>query len=574
MSHFPAPQPMLKEGRDSGGVMGILTNKSFKCFFYSVVFAVAGSAWVYGEPLPELDLLSRRRSMLTFPEYSTEQKRQVLGQIRKLLAEMYVNRELKEKQFGFQIDEMIQAIEQTLPSLDDNLFHRTLSRLFFSLKDPHTNYYFPKPYSCFTSALPLTLREGVTKIGGNTHALWVASLTLDEKILALAPEISKLSVGDEVILYQRTPILEAQEKIFPETDRINLAGLRGMANVLLTSWDHKKYLVPIPDEVALKMKRPDGTEYEVILPWLSKLKPGCLPGQPVAPTAANIASEAPTPVATADLSHILPTAEPTIKYKRISTERGDFGYLLITSFTPKAMNFTKALLLIKELFEENFLGTQGVLLDLRSNNGGNIQYAESIPQLWSPRSIETNDYILKASKTVFDWMTHWVNPTLPNPLEFAESVKAAYLEGRPYSSAVKTTPLSMANSIGRVYSGPVIVLTNGACISACETILATLQDLHLAKIIGEDFSTTGGGASVTEHSGIIKVLPNPGELGFSALPGGQDMRVSLRQTHRIGAHAGELFEGIGILVDEVIAPTLEDVTVFDAHLVREIVSRF
>ncbi|MCP4249049.1 MAG: hypothetical protein GY778_18550 [bacterium] len=126
------------------------------------------------------------------------------------------------------------------------------------------------------------------------------------------------------------------------------------------------------------------------------------------------------------------------------------------------------------------------------------------------------------------------------------SIKQAIETGAVYSDAFPLSDPKLVNSVGQLYHGPVVLITDAFCYSACDMFAAGFQDHEIGKIIGVDPNTGAGGANVFRHSDLRRLWPD-GPL--RRLPAGAQMRVSLRRMRRVGKRAGRPVEDLGVEPD-------------------------
>jgi hypothetical protein len=142
-----------------------------------------------------------------------------------------------------------------------------------------------------------------------------------------------------------------------------------------------------------------------------------------------------------------------------------------------------------------------------------------------------------------------------------KAVQAAYLQGLPFSApnTLWETDDVMAKQYGRVFFKPVTLITNSRCYSACENFAALMQDHAAARVIGEDVATGGGGANVWDHANVMRSYgPLPPELRFRPMPHGQNLRMPVRQTVRLG-DPNKLIEDRGVISDEIVTVSREEI---------------
>ena len=87
-------------------------------------------------------------------------------------------------------------------------------------------------------------------------------------------------------------------------------------------------------------------------------------------------------------------------------------------------------------------------------------------------------------------------------------------------------PLSepaLVNAVGQLYHGPVVLITDALCYSACDMFAGGFADHEIGRILGVDANTGAGGANVLDHDQLRSEWTN-GPL--RALPAGAGMRGS------------------------------------------------
>ena len=96
------------------------------------------------------------------------------------------------------------------------------------------------------------------------------------------------------------------------------------------------------------------------------------------------------------------------------------------------------------------------------------------------------------------------------------------------------------------------------CYSTTDIFAAGFQDHGIGKILGINHNTGAGGANVWTQQLLQELLTGPNSP-LKPLPKNASFRVAARRSIRVGAHAGELVEDIGIVPDEYHAMTHDDV---------------
>jgi len=130
--------------------------------------------------------------------------------------------------------------------------------------------------------------------------------------------------------------------------------------------------------------------------------------------------------------------------------------------------------------------------------------------------------------------------------------------GAMYSASFHYTDPEACNAIGRLYPGPVIVITSALSYSATEFFAAGFQD-HGGKVLGVDATTGGGGANVKSHKDLRGFFKNAADSPFRPLPKEAGLRVAYRRSLRVGAQAGNDVEDFGVRADYVHDMTRNDI---------------
>jgi hypothetical protein len=242
-----------------------------------------------------------------------------------------------------------------------------------------------------------------------------------------------------------------------------------------------------------------------------------------------------------------------------------FGYIKIRSFTGGGAGTAEIVSEFRRILTlMNDRAPDGLVLDIRGNPGGDIQAAESMPQMLTDRRI-TPAFFHLANSPVLVAMLRWLGDNtrdkssmtvqqeaaLPGALlEFEpwiqdvdESVK---FEG-PLTKGHHLTPVEDANRIGRVYRGPSVLVTDVGTYSAADMFAAAYQDHEIGLVIGVDPATGGGGGNVWTHENLLRTLPAFPDLHLEKLPGGATLTLAIRRATR--PNTGVALEDAGVAAD-------------------------
>lgn len=501
---------------------------------------------------PAYSLLKNSRPFIKFPEYSVEQKKLVLDQARLILTQIYINREVKIKDFGPSANPIpyLNKIDSELDTISDESFHKQLSDIFFRFRDLHTLYYLPRPFACYDSFMPFSFKE-VTAANGK-KVIAIDSIRSQPEVLKLMPQPFRLKIGDVVTSYDGLSIEKAIQSKMARSLGANASAARRNSLKDLRFFQHDLELLPEKDSIKLEMQTSEGEQYKVEIPWLTWKNWSCVAQQN---TVAKKTSKS-APIAKSDKrrSDFDQTGESTLYWQINKTKFGNFGYIELMSFEPIDVSVNEVVTKVKNLLQNELKNTDGLMIDLRSNAGGRLSLSEKMIQLFTPRAIQPHSYILRNSEAnaIFMALT---------PMDrFTRALEEAQQTGSPFTKKITLDSFEEINDIGQVYFKPVAVYVDANCYSACDTFAAQVQDHSSATVFGEDQTTGGGGANVFSLDEILEDFEQYGvdSAPFKKLPNGQNITFAFRQAFRTGANAGKLIENIGVKVDRLSSSNMTD----------------
>ena len=231
----------------------------------------------------------------------------------------------------------------------------------------------------------------------------------------------------------------------------------------------------------------------------------------------------------------------------VPTRHGNFGYLRIFTFDVDDVDG-----FVKDVVDRvRPLPRNGLIIDVRANEGGRTAAAERLLQLFSPdyprARIEPERLcFINTLRTLQLCRLQQANTTLgPDGLHpWIESIERAMQTGAPYSANFPITDPDLCNDSNlvtageRLYPGPVIVITDGLSRSAAEVFAAGFQD-HGGTVLGIDQITGGAGANVRRHSELSKLFKKAKRKSpFKPLPNGADFLIPIRRFQRVRRNAG------------------------------------
>lgn len=501
---------------------------------------------------PAFSLLKNSRPYIKLPEYSVDQKKLVLDQARTILTQIYINREVKIKDFGPTANPIsyLNKIESELATISDESFHKQLSDIFFRLRDLHTLYYLPKPFACYQSFLPFGFKE-VTAANGK-KVIAVATMRDDEQVLKFMPQPFRLKRGDIVTSCNGLSIEKAIEANMDRSLGANPSAARRKSIENLRFFEHDLDLLPETDSIKFEFQTSEGEKYKLEIPWITWKDWSCIGQQNN--LAVNTSKKAPMATAKKLRSDFDQTGESTLYWQINKTKFGNFGYIELMSFDPIDVTVNEVVTKIKNLLQNELKNTDGLMIDLRGNTGGRLNLSESLIQLFSPREIQPHTFILRNSEANALFMAL-------TPMDrFTKALEEAQRIGAPFTKRLSIDTKEEINDLGQVYFKPVAVYVDSNCYSACDTFAAHVQDHKVATVFGEDQTTGGGGANVFSLNEVLEDFEQYGvDSGpFKKLPNGQNITFAFRQAFRSSANQGKLIEDVGVTVDRLSSSNMTD----------------
>ena len=499
-------------------------------------------------------------------------------------------------------------------------FHREMTSIFTSLRDRHTLYLLPKPFSELIAFLPFDVEKAVDEKGHQRY--YVTRVISEIWPLSAAPpnHTSPVAPGWTVEAWNGQAIEFAVESNGADHPGSNPAARLARGLERLTSRPLLVSPLPAEGSVNVRFRSPDKKDWEQNLRWLVRMvqpKPAYSIGldahlsitygkdieverlqdhrvqayyadtyqaarepRPAEPTAAPAEKTDPpeTDRKVEDLDEIINLSGLRLALaQRIIFKNGgrdvpqEVGYIRIFSFTDLRPD------LFRRRFEgflvHNHMPKSGLIIDVRGNPGGLIASGESILQLLTPRPIQPQPFQFIVSPLTEKLCRHARGQGLqPNLSPWASSVMQGASTGTIHSRGIPISSPAICNERGQVYYGPVVLIVDANSYSTADIFAAGFKDHRIGPVIGTDKTTGGGGANVWSHSRLGKVLRGTGaQRDFARLPSvkGVDLSVAIRRSLRVGPNAGVLLEDFGVVPDYLYSPTRDDVLKQNPDLIRK-----
>ncbi len=475
----------------------------------------------------------------------------IIEQALVLLERMYVHLPLKRMMYGIDPVRRLKLLRERLPQRDKH-FHAEMTSIFDSLNDLHTRYGLPAPYATGHAWLPFKV-EVCFEAGVRKYIVSAVAQGFSD---------GNFRAGVEVKYWSGVPIERAVELSAAQCPGGNPDARHALALARLSY--RKLELVEPPDEewVIVRYLAADGQERDIKLDWQ-------VTDEALAASNNELAQiQEFRKFLFAPYNYETDSLKPP---ERFTTPDGQFGYIRIFSFlTDNPDQFVTTL----KNHIAGLQGTRGLIIDVRDNPGGSTRACERSIQLIAQGPIQPEPFYFvntdltlrfcKLGDVVSSLGVHGLKDWIP-------SIERSRETGAVYSASFPYTNPDVCKDIGRVYSGPVIVVTSARTYSAGEVFAAGFQD-HKGKILGVDDSTGGGGANQRSHTQIHNLFksaqtPPPPEVPpFKALPNDGEFYLAFRRCQRVGANAGLEVEDFGVAADSRYKMTRNDLLNSNADL--------
>jgi Peptidase family S41 len=508
-----------------------------------------------------------------------DQRRLFVDQAIVLLEGFYVHLPLKRAMHAVDPLQRLRLLRKRLPDVSsDARFHAEMTSIFTSVRDLHTNYLLPAPFSGVVASLPFRVEACVES---NKRSYVVGGVATGFQHATFVP-------GVKLRYWNGTPIERAVENAADRHAGSNMDArhARGLAGLT----QRPLRIVAPPDEewVVIGYTALDGTELDIRLDWLVTGLPPNGDASDGTGRAAAMGLDIETdliqrtrrilfaPYTQAQRERLEAAADPldvvtgadtimpgVFSAREVTVGNKKFGYIRIFTFVapnndPDA--FVGEFVRLAELLPQ-----EGLIVDVRDNGGGHINAGEQLLQVLTPRTIEPER--LQFINTALTLRLCELHAPSPFPgfdlAPWLASIRRAVETGATFSASAPISSPDKCNAIGQRYHGPVVLITSARCYSTTDIFAAGFQDHGIGPILGVDGNTGAGGANVWEH-GLLRQLFDvpagpPAASPFKELPNGGNMRVAIRRTLRVGVQAGTELEDLGVVPDQRHAVTRNDV---------------
>jgi Peptidase family S41 len=503
---------------------------------------------------------------------------------------LYVHLPLKRSMYAIDPLQRLKLLrrrsELQIPPLDRREFFSELLTIFKQLRDLHTTFQLPEPFSNNLAYLPFELQRCV---GNSGEEIYVVSVVKTEGEEPIDPDFHR---GSIVTYWNGTHIkLVVAANAEREAGSNPAARLAQGLRALTIRWLGQS-LPPDEDWVDIIFVPDIGKEPKQIrFKWKFH--------QPDQPTRKSPATAAST-IATAEgenvwrvgmdargeaerqarvflfsearkqmprVKHFGPDADTSVAgwaqevfpvCGNVRTPSGLFGYVRIATFNVQDDKgyIDEFVRIISQLSQD------GLILDVRGNGGGLIMFGERMLQLLTPRQIDPARFSFLNSPRTKE-LTGKYNAFR----QWRDSIAQSIETGAEYSQGFPIDKIEVYNDIGQKYQGPVVLITDALCYSTTDIFAAGFQDHEIGVILGVDETTGAGGANVWEYFQIAPLLGDTTRFP-SELPAQASFRFAVRRVTRVGNNSGALLEDLGVKADKRHHMTRRDVLERNVDLIK------
>ena len=577
----------------------------------------ADATLTYGDSRVDLDAAETLEEFLKErKQLTSEERRRIVDEVIQILENLYVHLPQKRENYGDKYEygkadpvtrlhtlrEQLEDGSKPASQPDDSAFHNELVDILNSLRDLHTGYIPPAPFSKAIAFLPFEVEEYFDKDGRPRYV--VANIDEGLDWFDVPDDFVR---GVEVTHWNGVPISEAIDRSGDQHPGANEGARRALGLDRLTALPLAKSRVPdaIPITVAYTSSTRGRLE-SLTVGWrvariieenrrVPPAEPSRAKGQGLddgreairhlrlserrptesrrlrEKTVGALRQSGPLEVVRAFPDYHCPELPEHCEAKIFKASSGkEYGYIRIRSF--KVARHRSYLRRFARLLAQ--MPLEGLVIDVRDNPGGLILAAERLLQLFTPQQIKPEKGEFRISTLSRDLCAlvpeyMWWRESITKALNtIAENGPSKDLE---FSGARELSPPAMCNNVGQRYYGPVVLVTNALSYSATEMFAAGFQDHGIGLVLGTDERTGGGGANVITRSTMRRnyeatakaaaVFPGNNRPTWplqEAVSDEPDLRVAIRRTKRVKKNDDKPLEGEGVKRDREHRMTLND----------------
>jgi C-terminal processing protease CtpA/Prc len=509
----------------------------------------------------------------------------ILDQVILLLDMNYVHLPLKRAMHAIDPIQRLKLLKfrlETQHQMEDEMqFHKRLLEIFSSLRDIHTRYLLPSPFKNRVAFLPFLVEQYFdTDRKGNRLEKFLVSRVATKQFRSatrLSPEAAAFQPGVELLYWNGVPVHRAIEingeiqsgsnldariargldsltirplitSLPPDEEWVDLTfrDLQRKVRTLRQHWlVYRTRATPRPKKPRNKRAAVDIQKTKINQVRREMFAPRDLPGQK-------------------GYEDVFYSQVRTVHLKGLGEQK--VGYVRLFSFDTDHEPFVKEF--IRVITAEDF-PQDGLIIDVRGNGGGKIRAGERLLQLCTARRIKPE--LFEFINTPLNLEICRTAPKDSGLGRWVDSISEAVATGATYSMGFPLTSDEMANDIGQVYYGPVLLITDALSYSTTDIFAAGFQDNEVGEILGTSDNTGAGGANCWEFDDLIKNSRGVSRSPFKPLPRDTGLRVAIRRSIRVGKREGRPLEELGITPNQRYYMTKLDLIGHNETLIAEAV---
>ncbi len=549
---------------------------------------------------------------------STQERQKLVDLLIRGLEHTYVHLPLKRTKHAFDPVAALRRLRREAEDYGPLAFHLRIMRIFKSLRDQHTSYNLPEPYSnmiaflpflmgiCYDPPDPDEVGEDGTQLADplpdvDPHPKFILTSLFDG-----FPDHAHFKPGAEILSWNGTPIDLVARRIGQSEQASNPASELAIGMRLMTVRWLGGSLPPEEYVVTVSYRSPDDPDRvrEIRFGWNVIYQPGDRNAsiQGLWNMLDHFKRDDRSSSSQDNRSRIEKTARQSlfpsryrdgVSFGNVLMERleidpkkdpfgcfrawkvkldkrrpdYDFGLVRLVHFGWNDDVYYRDCFvkLLKQMPET------GLAIDIRSNPGGEIKTAEMILQTLTDRPIQPMQFQFLANDVVEDLVQPQGGYRKLDVKGWYERVRPSAAIGSMFSRFGPVSRADRINKEGQVYKGPVLLITNAVTYSSGDIFAASFQDHGIGPILGVDASTGGGGANVWPYKSIMKHSQSSApERRFDPLPGGANVNIAVRRCTRLGDLSGMPIEESGVVPDIRYYPTRRDLLEQDFDLLARI----
>jgi hypothetical protein len=539
------------------------------------------------------------------------------------LDEFYVHKDLKWARHAVDAGCALRSLRRVCDRLDDLGFHARVAAIMKSLRDIHTVYILPEPYRSLVAFLPFTMAACRDGEGDAAPERFLVTRLLP----GFAP--AHFGPGSEILSWNGLPIGEAVRDAGEKECAANDAALVALGVRLMTirwlgtstpppaSWVTLGYLddalqhremrlswrllklaqdsnLMLPIQAVWKLEQAeavspgvtsaaldqrslvedgtvhrmfagvaDMTTYPKEARWLAVLKEVVvIHGMAATADAADPEQDTDAQAPTESEFFSAEVYETTVDGVEMT-----YGHLRIHGFnTPPDLVpdfIAEFRALLRRLRKK---APEYLLVDVRSNPGGDLNAAERIVQLLTPKTVEPLPFQFRATRILERFITNDGGTPQADNAGWVDRVGESVANGQQYSRSGPLTSPRDANDMGQEFYGTVGLIFDAITYSSGDIFAAQFADLGIGPIIGVDPRTGGGGGNMVFHGTLCDLAPEA--LGLRPLPKDARLHFAIRRCRRNGLAGGELIEEMGVPAEHYLPVSSDDLLTGDRDLLH------